>query len=157
MIPLENTRRWPRLVSQRGRNEASATKLARNGNPLKLVLPPVKRLAAVPECPQQHVDSAESEQPGARMPMAPVAVCPGCDVRLGQVAEHLADQPGDDHEDDRPGEQVGRHREYPAGLPDPAKVPIAHDQDPDHREDQQAVTPAEPRESRYYTRAATAR
>jgi hypothetical protein len=41
MIPLENTSRWPRLVSQRGRNASSATKLVRNGNPLKLVLPPV--------------------------------------------------------------------------------------------------------------------
>ena len=41
MMPLENTSRWPRLVSQRGRNESSATKLARNGKPLKLVLPPV--------------------------------------------------------------------------------------------------------------------
>jgi hypothetical protein len=41
MIPLEKTRRCPRLVIQRGRNESSATKLVRNGKPLKLVLPPV--------------------------------------------------------------------------------------------------------------------
>ncbi len=41
MIPLEKTRRWPRLVIHRGRNESSATKLVRYGNPLKLVLPPV--------------------------------------------------------------------------------------------------------------------
>ena len=41
MIPLEKDRRWPRRVSWRGRNESPATKLARNGNPLKLVLPPV--------------------------------------------------------------------------------------------------------------------
>ena len=47
-MPLENTSRWPRLVSHRGRNESSETKLARNGNPLKLVLPPVNRIAAVP-------------------------------------------------------------------------------------------------------------
>ena len=48
MMPLENTSRCPRLVSQRGRNESSATKLARYGNPLKLVLPPVNRINAVP-------------------------------------------------------------------------------------------------------------
>ncbi len=41
MMPLENASRWPRRVSWRGRNESPATKLARNGNPLKLVLPPV--------------------------------------------------------------------------------------------------------------------
>ena len=49
-MPLENTSRWPRLLSQRGRNESSATKLARNGNPLKLVLPPVNSMAAAPIC-----------------------------------------------------------------------------------------------------------
>jgi hypothetical protein len=38
MIPLENTSRWPRLVIQRGRKASSATKLVRNGNPLKLVI-----------------------------------------------------------------------------------------------------------------------
>ena len=47
MIPLENTSRCPRLVSQRGRNASSATKLARNGKPLKLVLPPVYKISAV--------------------------------------------------------------------------------------------------------------
>src|SRR5215472_10291046 len=47
MIPLENTSRWPRRVSQWGRNESSATKLARNGKPVKLVLPPVNKTAAV--------------------------------------------------------------------------------------------------------------
>ncbi len=47
-MPLEKTSRCPRLVSQRGRNESSATKLARYGKPLKLVLPPVNRMNAVP-------------------------------------------------------------------------------------------------------------
>src|SRR6266700_7014678 len=47
MIPLENASRWPRRVSQRGRKESSATKLARNGKPVKLVLPPVNKIAAV--------------------------------------------------------------------------------------------------------------
>ena len=57
MMPLENTSRWPRLVSHRGRNESSATKLARNGKPLKLVLPPVYRISAVAAWTQveQHV------------------------------------------------------------------------------------------------------
>ncbi len=49
-MPLENTSRWPRLLSHRGRNESSATKLARNGNPLKLVFPPVNRMAVAPIC-----------------------------------------------------------------------------------------------------------
>ena len=47
MIPLENTSRCPRRVSHRGRKESSATKLARNGKPVKLVLPPVNKMAAV--------------------------------------------------------------------------------------------------------------
>ena len=50
MMPLENTSRWPRLLSQRGRNESSATKLVRNGKPLKLVLPPVNRMVMAPAC-----------------------------------------------------------------------------------------------------------
>jgi hypothetical protein len=47
MIPFENTSRCPRFVSHLGRNESSATKLARNGKPLKLVFPPVNKIAAV--------------------------------------------------------------------------------------------------------------
>ena len=47
MMPLENTSRCPRFISQRGRKASWATKLARNGNPLKLVLPPVNRISAV--------------------------------------------------------------------------------------------------------------
>ena len=46
MIPLENISRWPRRVSQWGRNESSATKLARNGKPVKLVLPPVNKMGS---------------------------------------------------------------------------------------------------------------
>ncbi len=46
-MPLDSASRWPRLVSQRGRNASLATKLVRNGNPLKLVLPPVNRIRAV--------------------------------------------------------------------------------------------------------------
>ena len=46
-MPLEKTSRWPRFISHRGRNESSATKLVRNGKPLKLVLPPVYRISAV--------------------------------------------------------------------------------------------------------------
>ena len=47
MIPLENTRRCPRTVSMRGRNESSATKLTRKGNPVKLVLAARMRIRAV--------------------------------------------------------------------------------------------------------------
>ena len=46
-IPLENTSRCPRTVSLRGRNESSATKLTRNGNPVKLVLAARMRISAV--------------------------------------------------------------------------------------------------------------
>src|SRR5215472_6869662 len=58
-MPFENTNRWPRLVSQRGRNESPATKLARNGNPLKLVLPPVNRMSAVAACTTKYMKWAD--------------------------------------------------------------------------------------------------
>src|SRR5262249_57112922 len=47
MRPWENPGRCPRWASHGGRNESAATKLARNGNPLKLVFPPVNRMKAV--------------------------------------------------------------------------------------------------------------
>ena len=50
MIPLENTSRWPRTVSMRGRKESSATKLTRNGKPVKLVLAARMRMSAVAAC-----------------------------------------------------------------------------------------------------------
>ena len=50
MIPLEKTSRWPRTVSIRGRKESSATKLTRNGNPVKLVLAARIRIRAVAAC-----------------------------------------------------------------------------------------------------------
>ena len=49
-MPLEKTRRWPRTVSLRGRNESSATKLTRNGKPVKLVLAARMRISAVAAC-----------------------------------------------------------------------------------------------------------
>ncbi len=49
-MPLENTSRWPRTVSLRGRNESSATKLTRKGNPVKLVLAARMRIRAVAAC-----------------------------------------------------------------------------------------------------------
>ena len=68
MMPLLNARRCPRLVSWRGRNESVATKLARNGKPLKGVLAPVHRISAVaketnrnPMCPRGLVPSAAVE------------------------------------------------------------------------------------------------
>ena len=59
MMPLDSASRWPRLVSQRGRNESPATKLARNGNPLKLVLPPVNRISAVAAWTTKYMKCAE--------------------------------------------------------------------------------------------------
>ncbi len=49
-MPLEKTSRWPRTVSLRGRKESSATKLTRNGNPVKLVLAARIRISAVAAC-----------------------------------------------------------------------------------------------------------
>ena len=49
-IPLENTSRWPRTVSLRGRKESSATKLTRKGKPVKLVLAARIRIRAVAAC-----------------------------------------------------------------------------------------------------------
>ncbi|GAA4976806.1 hypothetical protein GCM10023257_12420 [Streptomyces hyderabadensis] len=40
-MPLEKASRCPRRVSSRGRNRSCATKLARNGKPVKGVLAPV--------------------------------------------------------------------------------------------------------------------
>ena len=47
MMPLENTRRWPRLVSWRGMKESSAWKLARRGKSAKLVLAASTRMSMV--------------------------------------------------------------------------------------------------------------
>ena len=61
--------------------------------------------------------------------------CPGSGVGSArQVAEDLPDQAGDDHQDDDAGEQVGGHRERPAGLADAAQVAVAH-QDHDRDRD----------------------
>ena len=49
-MPLEKTRRWPRTVSLRGKKESSATKLTRNGNPVKLVFAASMRISAVAAC-----------------------------------------------------------------------------------------------------------
>src|SRR6185312_13024981 len=65
MIPLENASRWPRRVSQRGRKESSATKLARNGKPVKLVLPPVNKIAAVAAWSTRNLRS-DDRDPGQR-------------------------------------------------------------------------------------------
>ena len=60
---------------------------------------------------------------------------PVCDVR--QAAGQLPDDTGDDHRDHRDGEQVGRQGEDPARLADAAQVAQAHEQDGQHRDDQQ--------------------
>ena len=68
MIPLEKTSRWPRLDSQRGRNESSATKLVRNGKPLKLVLPPVNKIVMAPAWSRKN-----STWPAAEVPKTSLA------------------------------------------------------------------------------------
>src|SRR5487761_1716030 len=47
IIPLENTSLWPRTVKGRGRKESSATKLTRNGKPVKLVFAARIKMSAV--------------------------------------------------------------------------------------------------------------
>ncbi len=47
MMPLENTRRWPRLVSCLGMKASSAWKLARRGKSAKLVLAASTRMSMV--------------------------------------------------------------------------------------------------------------
>jgi hypothetical protein len=49
-IPLEKTNRCPRTVSILGRKESSATKLTKNGNPVKLVLAARIKIRAVAAC-----------------------------------------------------------------------------------------------------------
>ena len=45
---MENTRRWPRLVSWRGMKLSAAAKLARRGKSAKLVLAARTRISMVP-------------------------------------------------------------------------------------------------------------
>ena len=47
MMPFENTRRWPRLVSCLGMNASSAWKLASRGKSAKLVLAASTRISIV--------------------------------------------------------------------------------------------------------------
>ena len=47
-MPLENTSRWPRLVSWRGMKLSPAWKLARRGKSAKLVLAARTRMSIVP-------------------------------------------------------------------------------------------------------------
>ena len=70
MMPLEKTSRWPRSVSWRGRNESSATKLARKGKPLKLVL-----AASVQDEHRRDLDSdVEEHVAGRRCPKTYLAI-----------------------------------------------------------------------------------
>ena len=50
MIPFENTRRWPRLVSWRGMKLSSAWNDARRGKSAKLVFAASTRMSIVPAC-----------------------------------------------------------------------------------------------------------
>ncbi len=65
-----------------------------------------------------------------------------------QVPQRLADQPDDDHQDDRAREQVGRYREGPARLLEATQVPEAHEQD--HAEADLELVGADPREGGGY-------
>jgi hypothetical protein len=73
------------------------------------------------------------------MNTAPTAISPECEPipTAPQGAGQLPGQAGDDHDDHRPGEQVGGRREDPARLPDAAQVAQAHDADRDDGNDQQ--------------------
>ena len=64
MMPLENTRRWPRLVSCLGMNASSAWKLASRGKSAKLVLAASTRMSMVIACTTRNSDVAE--QPRSR-------------------------------------------------------------------------------------------
>ena len=76
---------------------------------------------------QREDDHQAGKAGGARADcVKPVEVV---DVLLRQVTERLADDPDHDHQDDRPGEQVGGQREDLARLPDAAQVAEAHQQD----------------------------
>ena len=63
MMPFENTSRWPRTVRGRGRNESSATKLTRNGKPVKLVLAARIKISAVAACRQPVEDRSADAWP----------------------------------------------------------------------------------------------
>ena len=73
MMPLEKTSRWPRFINHRGRKESSATKLVRNGKPLKLVLPPVYRISAVAACTTQNM----------KCPADPNTMSASCEITVG--------------------------------------------------------------------------
>src|SRR5450756_2782968 len=88
MMPFDSARRCPRLVSQRGRNESLATKLARNGNPLKLVLPPVNRISAVAACTTKYMKCPELP----KMTLASCASTVGKPARYGVACVMCASQ-----------------------------------------------------------------
>ena len=96
-------------------------------------LDPGQRRPAVGEGPRHDVDGAERDQPRVR-PDADRAR-PG--VHVVQAAGQFPGHADDDHRDHRDGEQVGRQGEDPARLADAAQVAQAHEQDGQHRDDQQ--------------------
>ena len=103
-----------------------------------------QRRAAVGERAEQGEDHDAGDQPGRA---GPETVGAGrVRGRLRQVSQHFADQPDDDHQDDRAREQVGRHGEGPARLLDPAQVSHAHEQD--HADADLELVGADPREGR---------
>ena len=112
-----------------------------------------QRRATVGERAQQRQDHRERDQ--ARGAAADrVGVGQRVRVVFRQVPGDLADHADDDHQDDRPGEQVRGDREGLSRLLDPAQVAVAHDQD-DADGDAQAEL-AERREGGHHRRGARA-
>ena len=97
-----------------------------------------QRGTAVGERPEQHEDHGDRDQ---AFVAGSTRVHAGRGVIERQRAERLADQARDDHENNDAGEQVGRHRERPPGLPDAPQVPVAHQDHDDDRDRGQLVRP----------------
>ena len=74
-----------------------------------------------------------------RVPVpCPIGTVPGCQVACGRPPPtNSRASPDDDHQADRPGEQVGRQRERPAVLPDAEQVHVAHEERGHDRDQQQ--------------------
>ena len=86
-----------------------------------------QRRAAVGERPEQDEDHGPADQ-AVRTRAERIGAVQRVRVVRRQVPHQVADQPDDDHQDDRTCEQVGRYREGPAGLLEAAQVPEAHEQ-----------------------------
>ena len=66
-MPLENTSRWPRLVSCLGMKASSAWKLARRGKSAKLVLAASTRISMVAACTTKNATWPTGPLPNTRL------------------------------------------------------------------------------------------